>query len=211
LNNSLEYLPDELREGCIRGDGGSQKKLYYDFYGFAMAICSRYARDRDEAREILNQGFYKVLTNLSRYDRSKPFLPWLSRVMTNTAIDHYRSLLRHPGTDDISELDIYGENPVIDSKLNYEDLIKMVQALPPGYRAVFNLYAIDGFTHEEIAVQLGISPGTSKSNLFKARQKLVAMLDAQKQQTERVVRPLHNNDNEQYGSELYRQFLQAGT
>ncbi len=211
LKNSLEHLPDKLREGCIRGDTASQKKLYYDFYGFAMAICLRYARDRDEADEILNEGFFKVLTNLSRYDQIKPFLPWLGRIMTNTAIDHYRSQLRHPATDDISQLDIYGENPVIDSKLNYDDLIKLVQALPPGYRAVFNLYAIDGFTHDEIAVQLGISPGTSKSNLFKARQKLVAMLDAQKQITEQVVRPIHNNDNERYESKPYRQFLQAGT
>lgn len=207
----MKYLADELREGCIRGDAGSQKKLYYDFYGFAMAICLRYASDRDEASEILNQGFYKVLTNLSRYDQNKPFLPWLSRVMTNTGIDHYRSQLRHPGTDDISEMEIYGENPAIDSKLNYEDLIKMVQALPPGYRAVFNLYAIDGYTHEEISVQLGISTGTSKSNLFKARQKLIAMLDSQKHLTERVVKPNQNNDNEQHGSESYRQSFQAGT
>lgn len=207
----MKYLADELREGCIRGDAGSQKKLYYDFYGFAMAICLRYASDRDEASEILNQGFYKVLTNLSRYDQNKPFLPWLGRVMTNTGIDHYRSQLRHPDTDDISEMEIYGENPAIDSKLNYEDLIKMVQALPPGYRAVFNLYAIDGYTHEEISVQLGISTGTSKSNLFKARQKLIAMLDSQKQFTERVVKPNQNNDNEQHGSESYRQSFQAGT
>ncbi|MEJ7692620.1 sigma-70 family RNA polymerase sigma factor [Daejeonella sp.] len=211
MKNSLEPLPYKLREGCICGDTASQKKLYYDFYGFAMAICLRYARDRDEADEILNKGFFKVLTNLNRYDQNKPFLPWLGRIMTNTAIDHYRSQLRHPGTDDVSEMDIYGENPVIDSKLNYDDLIKLVQALSPGYRAVFNLYAIDGFTHDEIAVQLGISPGTSKSNLFKARQKLIAMLDAQKQITERAVGPIHNNDNEQYESKPYRQFLQAGT
>lgn len=174
-----------------------------------MAICLRYARDRDEASEILNQGFYKVLKNLSQYDQNKPFLPWLSRVMTNTGIDYYRSQMRHPVTDDITENDIYGENPVIDSKLNYEDLIKLVQALPASYRTVFNLYAIDGFTHEEIAVQLGISTGTSKSNLFKARRKLVAMLDAQKQLTERVVKPIQNNENEQFGSELYRQSFQA--
>ncbi len=130
--------------------------------------------------------------------------------MTNTAIDHYRSQLRHPETDDITEIDIYGENPVIDSKLNYDDLIKLVQKLPPGYRTVFNLYAIDGFTHEEIAEKLGISSGTSKSNLFKARQKLISMLDEQKKLTEGVVRAL-NNDNEQHESKPYRQFLQAGT
>lgn len=165
-----------------------------------MAICLRYAHDRDEANEILNQGFYKVLTNLIRYDHNKPFLPWLARIMTNTAIDHYRSQLRHPVTDDITELDIYGENPIVDAKLNYEDLIKLVQGLPPGYRAVFNLFAIDGFTHDEIAVKLGISTGTSKSNLFKARQKLTAILDAQNKITERVVSPIQNNGNEHFGT-----------
>ena len=211
MSNSQEQLPEKLREGCIRGDAGSQKKLYYDFYGFAMAICLRYARDRDEADEILNAGFYKVLTNLIRYDLNKPFLPWLGRIMTNTAIDHYRSQIRHSSTDDITDMEIHGVNPVIDSKLNYDDLIKLVQALPPGYRAVFNLYAIDGYTHDEIAEQLGISPGTSKSNLFKARQKLVAMLDAQKQTTERVLTPVPNKDNEQFESKPYRQFLQAGS
>lgn len=176
-----------------------------------MGICLRYARDRDEANDILNEGFFKVLTNLGRYDQQKPFLPWLARIMTNTAIDHYRSQVRHPAMDDIAEMDIHGENPVIDSKLNYDDLIRLVQALPPGYRAVFNLYAIDGYSHEEIGVKLGISAGTSKSNLFKARQKLVAMIDAQKKITERVVRPIQNNDNGQYGSQLYRHFIQAGT
>ncbi len=202
-------MPDKIREGCIRGDTGSQKKLYYDFYSFAMAICLRYARDRDEAENILNAGFFKVLTNLIRYDKAKPFLPWLGRIMTNTAIDHYRSQLRHPGTDDITEVDTYGENPVIDSKLNYDDLIKLVQKLPPGYRAVFNLYAIEGFTHEEIAERLGITAGTSKSNLFKARQKLIAMLDEQKKITEGVIKPF-NKDNEEHESKPYRQFFQAG-
>lgn len=209
MNNSLDHLPDKLREGCIRGDTGSQKKLYYDFYSFAMAICLRYSRDRDEAENILNDGFFKVLTNLNRYDKIKPFLPWLGRIMTNTAIDHYRSQLRHPGTEDITEMDIHGADPVIDSKLNYDDLIKLIQKLPPSYRTVFNLYAIDGFTHEEIAEQLGISSGTSKSNLFKARQKLIAMLEEQKQLTEGVIRPFNKN-NEQHESKPYRHFFQAG-
>lgn len=211
MSSSLEPLPEKLREGCIRGDAVSQKKLYYDFYGFAMAICLRYARDRDEANDILNAGFYKALTNLGRYDQFKPFLPWLSRVMTNTAIDHYRSEMRHAGMDDISEVDLDGVNPTIESKLIYDDLIKLIQALPPAYRTVFNLFAIDGFTHEEIAEQLGISSGTSKSNLFKARKKLVAMIDAQKQMNDRMAGAIHIENNEKHRSELYRQFLQAGS
>lgn len=216
MSDSPQQLPDKLREECIRSEPGSQKKLYYNFYGFAMGICLRYARDRDEAVEILNDGFFKVLTHLEQYDPAKPFLPWLSRIMTNTAIDHYRSQLRQPITSDLTEMEIYGEDAAIESKLNYDDLIRIIQNLPPGYRTVFNLYAIDGFTHEEIAGQLGISVGTSKSNLFKARQKLRMMIESNKQVTE-LNSPQQNtinksaiNINEPFEPKQDRRFFQAG-
>jgi len=211
LSNSIEQLPHQLREECIRGIAGSQKKLYYNFYGFAMGICLRYARDRDEAVQILNDGFYKVLTRLEQYDPSKPFLPWLSRIMTNTAIDHYRSELKHPIASDLAELEIQGKEADIQSKLNYDDLIKIIQTLPPGYRTVFNLFAIDGYTHEEIAEQLGISVGTSKSNLFKARQKLRSMLETNDKNTE--INTGQNTAkifNEQFEPKQDRQIFQAG-
>ena len=212
MTNSVKQLPNQLREECIRGLAGSQKKLYYNFYGFAMGICLRYARDRDEVVEILNDGFYKVLTRLDRYDPSKPFLPWLSRIMTNTAIDHYRSELKHPITSDLTELEVQGKETDIQSKLNYDDLIKLIQTLPPGYRTVFNLFAIDGFTHEEIAKKLGISIGTSKSNLFKARQKLRSMIDENDKITE--IKTGQNTAiifNEQFEPKQDRQIFQAGT
>ena len=212
MSNSLQQLPDKLRIECINGEPGSQKKLYYGFYGFAMGICLRYSKDRDEAAGILNDGFLKVLTRLESFDPAKPFLPWLSRIMTNTAIDHYRSQLRQPITSDISELEIAGDDAEINSKLNYEDLIKIIQTLPPGYRAVFNLFAIDGFSHEEISEQLGISIGTSKSNLFKARQKLRIMLEEQNKIT--ALNRASNGAiiiNEQFKSQQDRQIFQAGS
>ena len=212
MSNSLQQLPDNLRIECINGEQGSQKKLYYGFYGFAMGICLRYSKDRDEAVGILNDGFLKVLTRLESFDPSKPFLPWLSRIMTNTAIDHYRSELRQPITSDVSELEISGDDAEINSKLNYEDLIKIIQTLPPGYRAVFNLFAIDGFSHEEISEQLGISIGTSKSNLFKARQKLRIMIEEQNKIT--TINNASNGAiiiNEQFKSQQDRHIFQAGT
>lgn len=181
-----------------------------------MGICLRYASDRDEAKQIVNDGFYKVLTRLDRYDPSKPFLPWLSRIMTNTAIDHYRAELKHPITSDLAELEIQGKENDIQSKLNYDDLIKLVQTLPPGYRTVFNLFAIDGYTHEEISEQLGISVGTSKSNLFKARQKLRSMLEANDNKTEintTEINTIPNTAiifNEQFEPKQDRQIFQAG-
>lgn len=170
-------LNEQLRIGCLRGDPASQKKLYQSFYGFAMAICLRYANDRDDAAEVMNKGFLKVLTHLDKYDPYKPFKPWLSRIMTNTAIDHYRRQIKFAHTADIDEATDIGIEATVHQKLAYEDLLKLVQRLPPGYRAVFNLYAIDGYNHEEIGKLLGISEGTSKSNLFKARQKLRQYLE----------------------------------
>ena len=195
-------MNEKLREGCLRGNPSSQKKLYESFYGFALAICLRYCNDRDEAVEVMNEGFFKVLTNFSKYDPEKPFKPWLSRVMTNTAIDHYRSRLRFGYMVDISEAEGITTDAAIYQKLNYEDLLKLVQRLPPGYRAVFNLYAIDGYNHEEIGKLLGISEGTSKSNLFKARQKLKHFLEEEIETTKII--PLQRN-NEQVNNEQVEQ------
>lgn len=209
MSSSTQQLPEQLRLDCIRGDAGSQKKLYYNFYGFAMGICLRYAKDKDEALEMLNDGFYKVLTKLDQYDPAKPFLPWLARIMTNTSIDHYRTELKHQLSTDITDLEIQNEDPDIQSKLNYDDLIKIIQTLPAGCRTVFNLFAIDGYTHEEIAGELGISVGTSKSNLFKARQKLRLLLQSTYEQSNTE----HNTViriNEQFEPKQDRQFFQAG-
>ncbi|WP_276363012.1 sigma-70 family RNA polymerase sigma factor [Daejeonella sp. H1SJ63] len=212
MNHSTQQLPEQLRLDCIRGEAGSQKKLYYNFYGFAMGICLRYAKDRDEAVEILNDGFYKVLTRLGQYDPAKPFLPWLARIMTNTSIDHFRTELKHKVSTDITEIEIENEDTDIQSKLNYDDLIKIIQTLPPGYRTVFNLFAIDGYSHEEIAEELGISVGTSKSNLFKARQKLRSLLETSYERSNTSTE--HNSViviNEQFEPKQDRQFFQAGT
>jgi RNA polymerase sigma factor (sigma-70 family) len=177
LETAQPDLNEQLRIGCLRCDPASQKKLYQNFYGFAMAICLRYANDRDDAAEVMNKGFLKVLTHLNKYDPEKPFKPWLSRIMTNTAIDHYRRQIKFAHMADIDEANEIGIEAPIHQKLAYEDLLNLVQKLPPGYRTVFNLYAIDGYTHEEIGKLLGISEGTSKSNLFKARQKLRRYLE----------------------------------
>ncbi len=186
-------LPEDLLNGCLSRNPVCQKQLYKRFYGFAMAICYRYAQNRDDAVAIMNVGFYKIFTQLEKYDAKKPFKPWFSRVITNTAIDHYRSSLRHAHHEDISEIDDVSIDPSVYSKLNYDELLKMVQTLPNGYRTVFNMYAIDGFTHEEISKKLGISVGTSKSNLFKARQKLKLLLTEENEQN----RNIQNADNQE--------------
>jgi RNA polymerase sigma-70 factor (ECF subfamily) len=171
----------QLIGGCIRKDSGSQKMLYKAFYGFSMGICLRYANNREEAAEVMNQGFFKVFTRIDTYDITRPFKAWLGKIMTNVSIDYYRANLKMAYAEDLDKAEHITDGELPDRKLNYEDLLAMIQRLPNAYRTVFNLYAIEGYTHEEIGEMLDISSGTSKSNLHKARQKLKQMiLEAEK-------------------------------
>ncbi len=166
----------QLIGGCIKQDRGSQKMLYKVFYGFSMGICLRYTNNREEAAEVMNQGFYKVFTRIDTYDRARPFKAWLGKIMINVSIDYYRANLKMAYTEDLDKAENVSDGDLTDQKLNYDDLLKMVQKLPNAYRTVFNLFAIEGYTHDEIGEMLNISSGTSKSNLHKARQKLKLMI-----------------------------------
>lgn len=124
----------------------------------------------------MNLGFFKVFTRIESYDSAKPFKAWLGRIMVNTSIDYYRSNLKMAYADDLDNASHLSDGDFADKNLGYEDLLAMVQKLPQAYRTVFNLFAIEGYTHEEIAEMLNINTGTSKSNLHKARQKLKQMI-----------------------------------
>jgi RNA polymerase sigma-70 factor (ECF subfamily) len=166
----------QLIKGCIKQDKKCQKMLYKTFYGFAMGICLRYTSNRDDAAEVMNQGFLKVFTHIERFDTTRPFKAWLGKIMTNSSIDFYRANLKMAYTDDLEKAANISDGDIADKKLHYDDLLAMVQKLPQAYRTVFNLFAIDGYSHEEIGEMLNINPGTSKSNLHKARQKLKQMI-----------------------------------
>ena len=166
----------QLINGCIKQDRKSQKMLYKAFYGFSMGICLRYASNRSEAAEVMNQGFFKVFNHIDRFDTQRPFKAWLGRIMMNASIDYYRANLKMAYTEDLDKAEHLTDGELVDRNLNYEDLLAMVQQLPQAYRTVFNLFAIDGYSHEEIGDMLNISTGTSKSNLHKARQKLKHMI-----------------------------------
>jgi len=172
--NSI-YL-QEILEGCKSNSRKNQKELYKLFFGFSMKICLRYAESKDEAIEMVNDGFLKVFTHIQRFDGSRPFQSWLSTIMINTSIDYYRARIKRLKMEELNNTNDSEDTENILSKLNYGDLIKFVQKLSVSYRTVFNLFVIDGYSHEEIAKMLSISVGTSKSNLFKARQQLKEML-----------------------------------
>ncbi|RYY96816.1 MAG: RNA polymerase sigma factor [Chitinophagaceae bacterium] len=168
----------------MAGNHREQKALYEHFYGYCLKIVFRYVYHYDNATDVVNDGFVKIFRNLPRFECNKPedlepiFMGWIKTIMVNTAIDHLRknSFLQEIGTlpEEVwQEADHSGHS---DQKLLYKELIKEIKKLPPAYRTVFNMYVIDGFTHQEIADQLGIAVGTSKSNLAKARASLQKIL-----------------------------------
>ncbi len=140
-----------------------------------MTICSRYASHREEAKEILNDAFFKVFTKLDKYQGDQSFKSWLNRILVNTAIDHYRKRRHDEQTIDLVHASHLRteESPL--EQLSAKELLALVQQLPPSYRMVFNLHVVEGYSHPEIAEKLGISKGTSKSNLSKARLKLQSL------------------------------------
>ena len=166
----------ELLDGCLERNRRSQELLYKQFYGYAMSVCLRYTKSKEEAKEILNDGFFKVFTKLESFDNSRSFKTWLSRIMINTALDHYRQEVRRDVFDNVDAAEHVSVDETVINKLAHEELVALIQKLTPSYRIVFSLYVIDGYTHEEIADQLKISLGASKSNLSRAREKLREML-----------------------------------
>ncbi len=159
-------------DSCLKGNRGSQNKLYKHFYSYAMAVCLRYSKTREEAIEILNDGFYKIFTKLDKYTKGMSFKGWLRRVMINSAIDHFRRNEKHYHSVDISYAKNKEERETALDSISEKEILSQIQLLPPSYRMVFNLYVIEGFKHHEIASKLNISEGTSKSNLAVARSKL---------------------------------------
>ncbi len=165
-----------LIQGCKNKDRESQRLLYQHYYSYAFSICVRYSRNMAEAKEVVNDGFMKVFAKINQYQQDAPFKGWLRKIMINASIDQYRKELKHQHHAPIELAASSSVQAEAITLLSHEELMQLVQQLSPAYRAVFNLYAIDGHTHEEIGKLIGISPGTSKSNLMKARENLRDML-----------------------------------
>jgi RNA polymerase sigma-70 factor (ECF subfamily) len=168
-----------LISGCIENDRRSQEELFKLFYGKMLGVCMRYARDRDTAEEMLQEGFIKVFDKLEAFDYKGSFEGWMRRIIANTAIDNIRKAKKNPLlTDNDDDFKLGSINPMIEEEeiefvgLKAEIALEAISALSPAYRAVFNLYVMEEYTHKEIAEILGISEGTSKSNLSKAKLNL---------------------------------------
>lgn len=178
---------ENIIKGCIHAKRESQKALYKKYYGFSMGICMRYCNRTEDAVEILNDGFLKIFNSLHSFEPKHisleaSLMSWIKKIMINTAVDRFRKNHKYLVTTDINEYsyDIIDVQETFIDKLSYKEIIRVIQDLSPAYRTVFNLYVIDGYKHEEIAQQLNISVGTSKSNLSKAKiniQKMLAEAD----------------------------------
>lgn len=158
-----------LIDGCRKGDPASQERLYRQFRSAMYGLCLQYASSEEDAQDILQDGFVKVFNKIGQVKDKSAFPGWIRRVMINTALERYRSqvVLRRMEEEPHLSDDLVTEDTL--ERLNVENLIAIIQELTPKYRMVFNLYAIEGYNHKEIAEMLDISEGTSKSNLSRAR------------------------------------------
>lgn len=169
MNLQQTFTIDSLLEGCRGGERKAQENLYKALSARMMAVCLRYAKDTYEAEDMLQMGFVKVFTKISEFRSDGSFEGWIRRIMVNTAIEIYRKNLRTMNVVDIDEVYDQPQSTFDMSQLETKDLMKLIQQLSSGYRMVFNMYVIEGYSHREIAETLGISEGASKSQLSRAR------------------------------------------
>ncbi len=180
---------DALIKGCIRGERISQNELYEKYSAKMFAVCFRYSRSREDAEDTFHEGFMKVFEHIKSFKSEGSFEGWIRKIMVNTAINKYKksSNLYSLVNIDTSTIDSFDTDDVL-SQIGAKDLIKMVKDLPPRYQMVFNLYVFEGLKHKEIAEELEISEGTSKSNLSDAR----AILQRAVNNSLRVAKPAVN-------------------
>lgn len=165
-----KYTIEELIVRCKAGDRKAQEQLYKQFASKMLGVCMRYATDRMEAEDMLQNGFIKVFQKLNDFRGDGSFEGWMRRIMVHCSIEYYRKHHKLLKVVDMEEERIeQSVNPSAVANLDAKDLMALIQQLSPGYRMVFNLYAIEGYSHKEIGEMMGISEGASKSQLSRAR------------------------------------------
>lgn len=171
-------------EGCIANSRRSQEQLFKLFYGKMLPVCLRYIPDRDSAQEVLQEGFIKVFEKLEAFDHKGSFEGWIRRIIANTAIDAIRKSKKNPFlTDDDNDFKLGASDPMIEvEEMELTDIkaqfaMEAIQMLSPAYRTVFSMFVLEDYSHKEISEILGISEGTSKSNLAKAKMNLQRIIN----------------------------------
>jgi len=159
----------DLLKGCLEGNRRMQEELYRRFSPRMYAVCLRYAGKAEEAEDILQEGFIKIFKKMDSFRGDGSFEGWMRRIFVNTAIEHFRRKRYLMPVTEKEENTIEGKYASALDDLGAKDVLALIQELSPGYRTVFNMYVVEGYTHKEIADMLGISEGTSKSQLSRAK------------------------------------------
>ena len=178
MDLALQWESNErsLIEACVARERWAQQRLYEEYYPKMMGVCMRYANNDDDALDILHEGFIKVFKHVASYQPGTSLTAWIRRIMVNTAIDYYRKTVRRRTEDIETAYNLSSSDADAISQCTEKDILAAIKKLTPAYRAVFNMYVIEGFSHKEVADQLEITESTSRSNLVKARLKLQAIL-----------------------------------
>lgn len=173
-----KMMEKQLIEGCKRGDRKAQKELYEMYSRKMMGVCLRYIGDRETARDLLQDGFIKVFTSIDSYSGNGSFEGWIRKIFVNCALEYLRKsdVLRESVGFDLS-IDQIGFDDLIISEISASELLKLVQDLPNSLRAVFNLFAIEGYSHKEVAKMMDISESTSRSQYVRAKQLLQSRIN----------------------------------
>lgn len=169
----MSFSLADIVQGCKQRKSSAQQALYRHFSAKMMAVCYRYAKDREEAEDMLQEGFIKIFQKINEYKHEGSLEGWIRRIVVNTAIDHLRKQKHWQNQVELEEVKGQDAGYEISDGLEMEYLMKIIQQLPSGYRAIFNLYAIEGFSHKEIAQQLRITESTSRSQYTRARSVLI--------------------------------------
>ncbi len=172
----MEELHELIAE-CKKGKREAQEKLYRRFSPMLYGVCLRYSRDNTEAEDFLHDGYMIIFEKIGQFANRGSFEGWMRRIVVNVALERYRSRNKLYPVEDITKYDNTSVKEDLFAELGASELLEMIKELPPRYKMVFNLYAIEGFTHKEIAEQMSITEGTSKSNLNRARQILQNKLE----------------------------------
>ena len=168
MHNGLEDLKDIIKE-CASGNARAQEKLYRMFAPKMFGVCLRYAKDRTEAEDSLQDGFVKVFLNIQNFRHEGSFEGWIRRIMVNVSLGKFRKQYVLQPVEDMAQFEDVEFSDDILAKIGADELMELVQQLPPRYRMVFNLFVMEGMNHQEISEAMNISVGTSKSNLARAR------------------------------------------
>jgi len=164
---------EKIIEGCQKGQRSFQKLLYDRYSPVLMGICMRYAHTSDEAEDILQEGFVKILKQINKFEKKGSFEGWMKRIVVNTAITNYRKNQKRYNQGELDDYNSqFHSTSMYDTDFTHEELLNIIKELPEGYRVIFNLYAIEGYKHKEIAELLGIDVATSKSQYSRAKKSI---------------------------------------